>query len=509
MTKRVILLTDDANAVPTPALEEILREAKIAADIADGRDRYAPHYTEAPPLAVLYEVTGDMTAMQLHAVTAHAAAIWPDAPLVACRHHASEQLSKDKNSLDAAALQRVGFRAIADEPAQVPAILRDLEQRGNSGERPAHETAPENTADTEMFLLPRRLNKNSLRAASEVMASLHFASDQKGAAQTALVGLAQLVHAERWTIYLSGELHGIGAAMLEPLAVRGVLASEREKISADDWRRQLLGDALAFSGAESKAARQAATVGESVRKTENGRRVVAVPLTCGERQIGVLEAVREGKAIKSFTQKDAALLQALALPLACALANAVRIAEAERLSQTDDLTKLYNARYLRQFLLNEVRRARRYTSNIAAIFLDLDDFKRVNDANGHLVGSHVLMETAALILACVRDTDAVARYGGDEFVVVLPETGIEQASRVAERVREHIAANEFTGGRRLRLRLTASFGIAAFPDHAQSPQQLIASADTAMYEAKAAHKNCIRTATELPRLIKNEKVIST
>jgi diguanylate cyclase (GGDEF)-like protein len=170
----------------------------------------------------------------------------------------------------------------------------------------------------------------------------------------------------------------------------------------------------------------------------------------------------------------------------------VRIGEAERLSQTDDLTKLHNARYLRQFLLNEIRRARRYGSSVAALFLDLDNFKRVNDAHGHLAGSHVLMEMAAVILSSIRDTDAVARYGGDEFVIVLPDTGIELAGTVAERIREKIGGHHFTGGRNLKLSLTASFGVAVFPEHASSPQQLIARADTAMYEAKAANKNCVR-----------------
>jgi diguanylate cyclase (GGDEF)-like protein len=234
----------------------------------------------------------------------------------------------------------------------------------------------------------------------------------------------------------------------------------------------------------------------TVKKKERGQHVVAVPLICGERILGVLEGVRRQH---SFKKSEIAILNALSLPVASALANAVRIGEAERLSQTDDLTKLHNARYLRQFLLNEIRRARRYGSSVAALFLDLDDFKQVNDIHGHLVGSHVLMEMAAVILSSIRDTDAVARYGGDEFVIVLPDTQIELAGTVAGRIREKIAQHQFSGGRNLRLSLTASFGVAAFPEHASSPQQLIACADTAMYEAKAANKNCIRFSAPLAR----------
>jgi diguanylate cyclase (GGDEF)-like protein len=111
------------------------------------------------------------------------------------------------------------------------------------------------------------------------------------------------------------------------------------------------------------------------------------------------------------------------------------------------------------------------------------------------------MEMAAVILSSIRDTDAVARYGGDEFVIVLPDTGVELACTVAERIRGKIARHFFTGGRNLKLSLTASFGVAAFPAHASSPQQLIACADTAMYEAKAANKNCIRFSAAVGLLV--------
>jgi diguanylate cyclase (GGDEF)-like protein len=179
-----------------------------------------------------------------------------------------------------------------------------------------------------------------------------------------------------------------------------------------------------------------------------------------------------------------------------ALSNSVRIAEAERLSSTDELTRLHNARYLRQFLVNEIKRARRYHTRVAALFLDLDDFKHVNDLHGHLVGSHCLMEVAALLLPSVRDTDCVVRYGGDEFVVILPEAGPEHAQVVGERIRAKVEGHRFTGGRRLKISLTVSIGAAVFPDNALSPHQLISSADQAMYAAKAGNKNCIRLAAQ-------------
>jgi diguanylate cyclase (GGDEF)-like protein len=506
MMKHVVLLTN-AHEAPATALADALHGAGVAALIEGIRDEEhlpvppvikegdeSPSEDVVPPLAVLYEVVPGADMRELYSVIEHAVAVWPSAPLVACRRPNKGNLASTLRVPDATTLKRLGFRAIADEPAQLPALLRELENRGITGElRPPEDV--ESVWLPQTLLLPEKIQARDLRAAFELVASLHFTNDQVSAANTALAGLAMLMEADRWTIYLTADASGSEAATLEPLAVRGLTNNERS-IAETGWKRALLGNALALSGSESKAAKAAVSKMETVRKTESGRRVVAIPLMGGERVMGVLEGVRERADARAFTKASLRLLDALALPIAAALSNSLRIAEAERLSQTDDLTKLHNARYLRQFLLGEVRRARRYNSIVAALFFDLDDFKLVNDAHGHLVGSHVLMEMATIILSSVRDTDVVARYGGDEFVVILPESNVESAAFVAERVRGKIERNAFTGGRGLRLQLTASFGVATFPAHAQSPQQLVANADAAMYEAKAAGKNCVRFATE-------------
>ena len=497
---RYVVLLSGVDTDPARTLFEALRHAGVCVVVVppgsgsseeEEAERARTGWGEEP-LAVLFDLAADAALPDLHQRAESAGRIWPGVPLVACRREAQAGASRGAGATGEATLKRLGFHAVAAGPVQISALLRDVEERGTEDEGEG-DSAPEVTPAS--LLLPERLSVERLRAAFEVVASLHFAADQRGAAQAALAGLAALVAADRWTVYLCGESSALHDAPFEPLAVRGLTESERA-VPEEEWRRSLMGDALALAGAESRAAREAAATAETVRRKEGERRTLAVPLVTGDRVVGVLEAVREGVESRRFSSSDAALLSALTLPVAAALSNSARVAEAERLSQTDDLTKLHNARYLRQYLVNELKRARRYGSQVAAFFLDLDDFKQVNDHYGHLVGSHVLMEMAGVILTCVRDTDVVARYGGDEFVVVLPETDLEMGLRVAERVRQRVSEHAFTGGRGLRLQLTASFGVACFPAHAQSPQQLIARADTAMYEAKAARKNCVRHAAE-------------
>jgi diguanylate cyclase (GGDEF)-like protein len=226
------------------------------------------------------------------------------------------------------------------------------------------------------------------------------------------------------------------------------------------------------------------------RVVATGGAVVAVPLKCRGRSIGALVVL--DRAPSPLEPKLGGLGELLGNALegpALALDYALTLRRVEALSVTDDLTQLYNSRYLNQVLRREAKRASRSGRPLSLLFMDLDGFKGINDTHGHLAGSRALVEAAAVIRGSARETDVVARFGGDEFSIILPDTGSEGAMSVADRVRERIAAHPFLAGNGLNLRLTASIGVATLPDAAASAEELVKAADTAMYRIKESGKN--------------------
>jgi diguanylate cyclase (GGDEF)-like protein len=131
------------------------------------------------------------------------------------------------------------------------------------------------------------------------------------------------------------------------------------------------------------------------------------------------------------------------------------------------------------------------------LFLDLDRFKNVNDRHGHLVGSQVLRRLSQVLKECIRQVDTLARYGGDEFTILLADTGIEAAMLIAERIRRTVAETLFEGGGGEPIRLTISIGVAGFPEHGRDRTALLDSADKAMYRAKSLGRNRVCSAAEL------------
>ncbi len=222
------------------------------------------------------------------------------------------------------------------------------------------------------------------------------------------------------------------------------------------------------------------------------RSILCAPLISRGRTIGVVEIINklEGK----FTQADLDVLLTLVEPCAIAIENAQLFQRTEQLTITDDLTKLFNSRYLNVYIGREIKRCKRHGIPLSIIFLDLDGFKNINDRYGHLAGSATLTEVGAILAEAARESDILARYGGDEFVVVLPETPASGALVIAERIRRAIEAQQFLKGQGLEARISASFGIASYPDHALTPEGLIQKADQAMYRVKERDKNGIEVA---------------
>jgi two-component system cell cycle response regulator len=182
--------------------------------------------------------------------------------------------------------------------------------------------------------------------------------------------------------------------------------------------------------------------------------------------------------------------------LGLALHNVGRFAEVEDLAYLDDLTHLFNSRYLHLVLDREIKSAQQINQAFSLLFLDLDYFKSVNDTHGHLVGSKLLVEVARIVKGCVRDNDVVVRYGGDEYVVLLRSTDSGGALKVGERIRRSIETHHFLAREGFSLAVTTCIGVASFPEHASDKQSLVDMADRAMYRGKKGTRNVIYMAAK-------------
>jgi diguanylate cyclase (GGDEF)-like protein len=216
------------------------------------------------------------------------------------------------------------------------------------------------------------------------------------------------------------------------------------------------------------------------------RALLCVPVIIHDRVVGVIRLLNSDRK-KVFSDDDMNLLENGAHYAAIAIEQAYLY---EKL-KNDELTSLYNMNYIRQAIDQEIERSKRFNSVFSLIFMDMDNFKRVNDRYGHLVGSRVIVEIAQLLQQNVRKLDIVSRYGGDEFVMILPQTSREVSFLVAERLRRLIEKNVFIKNESYSIRLTASFGVASYPYNAKKKEELLRLADSAMYSGKFLTKNIV------------------
>lgn len=401
--------------------------------------------------------------------------LWPEATLISCAADIGAGTVPDPAALEEASRQAgyQGHLIIHEAALQLPVFLRYAEQR-RVADQQAHQ-----------LLQLKKLLEASHR--------MHSSIDQQHVAGEILNVFRQWVIADSWQLYVVSD-DGRFMELIGSEGVRTKPPSLTLKANGEGVIERALqqGEMIVLSQAELGAG----NVGE--RETDSQATMVSsvlcFPLKVESVVIGVAQAIRIDKQ-NFFSASEQAAVTSVASIAGLALHNATQFARAEKLYMQDDLTQLHNSRYLRQYLETELRRTRRYGGQVAVIFIDLDGFKGVNDRFGHRVGSETLKETAALLMESVRDTDVVTRYGGDEFTIVLPETDTQKAFVTAERVRQKIASHDFHGGSSHTFHLTASFGIASYPEcSAESAADLLEQADLAMYAAKAANKNNIQLA---------------
>lgn len=222
---------------------------------------------------------------------------------------------------------------------------------------------------------------------------------------------------------------------------------------------------------------------------EKIRSMLVVPLLVRDNRLGVIN-ISSVKKKRVFTSKEMMAIGLVADYAALALENAGLLEEKERQAITDGLTGLYNYRYFKNRLSELVERYQGRPARISLIWMDLDHFKEYNDTFGHIKGSEVLKRLAGIISDCVKGREAVVtRYGGDEFAVILPGMGGREAGRIAEEIRKAIYRTDFAPGGRGYQRISASIGLAVFPDDARDANALVEKADQAMYYAKERGRN--------------------
>jgi diguanylate cyclase (GGDEF)-like protein len=219
------------------------------------------------------------------------------------------------------------------------------------------------------------------------------------------------------------------------------------------------------------------------------RSVALVPMIAHRHSLGVL--VAESDIPDLFKDRDIQQLTIVARSAALALENAELHKRTAELTVIDELTDTFNYRYFVQKFQEEKKRALRYAAPLSIIMVDIDWFKKLNDSYGHEVGNVVLRELSRVIKGCIRDVDIFCRYGGEEFVIILPQTPQAEAAVIGERIRSQIENTVVDTGASGKVKVTISAGVSSYPENGKSYEDLVSVADQALYRAKESGKNLV------------------
>ena len=346
------------------------------------------------------------------------------------------------------------------------------------------------SADAHLLKTLERRNRE-LEALIEMGKALTSTVDLEGVSKVIMDHVSKLLKTQAWSLLLRDEETG-------DLVFETAVSPASEKLKG---MRIAPGEGIAGWVAEHNQALVIPDVSEDERFSDQfdkassfiTQSVLCVPVRSKDHVLGVIELVN-GPNERVFKEADLQILSTIADYAAIAIENAYNFMRISELVITDDLTGLYNGRYLHTLIDEEIERVRRFGGKLSLIFIDLDFFKKINDTCGHLVGSRTLAEIGQLIKENVRRICKSARYGGDEFVIVMPNTGKSGAMTLATKLCELFRAHNFRDDNNESFNMTASFGIATFPDDADSKDELIRLADQAMYRVKETSRNAVMSA---------------
>ena len=332
-----------------------------------------------------------------------------------------------------------------------------------------------------------------LTAFHEVGKALTSTLDMNRVLETVMVQIRSFFHPDTWSLLLvdpeAGDLRfevvvGDAAEKLRGLRLKfgegiaGWVAQHNEPLFLDDV------------GKDERFNRR---MDDMTRITT--RSIACIPVRGQKEVLGVIELINCPQTMR-FEGENLFLLQALADYAAIAIGNAQQVQKIHELTIIDDVTGLFNSRHLHQALETEIHRSIRYNYEFSLVFIDLDHFKQVNDTHGHLVGSKLLGQVGHVIKQDLRLIDMAFRYGGDEFVTLLPQTPKRPGVMVARRLLAAIVGTTYMQEEGLNVKITASLGLACFPADATSKAEIIRLADEAMYDVKNHDRNNIAVANE-------------
>jgi diguanylate cyclase (GGDEF)-like protein len=373
-------------------------------------------------------------------------------------------------------LSKLGLRQFDDEDLRLLSILADQAATAFAGATHVAET--------------RRLAAE-LRQLLDMSSALSRSLNPVEVANLMAEHLARAVGADEAQISdwdrAGGRLRTLGCY---PSELRGSIDDFYMVEGFPATRQVLLDGTIAVLDTEDPGADPAEV---ALLRQEGMRGLVMLPLVAKGEAIGLVELTSRGRPTADASQITIA--RTMAHEAAMALENARLYETARNLADRDPLTGYFNHRYLHERLSEEVVRAVRTRRPLSVVMLDLDDFKVANDAFGHLYGDGVLVHVAEIIRGTLRASDVAARYGGDEFALILPETAREEAAAVADRILAAFAASPFIADGRPPFTISASIGIATHPQDGYSATGLIAMADIGLYDAKDVGGNRVVTAS--------------